>query len=160
MPVEIERKFLVNPVQWASIEKPVGDFYAQGYLCSDKDRTVRVRITPSAAFLTIKGRPAPGELGRPEYEYEIPISEAREMLAGLCESSLEKTRFKIPFGRHVWEVDVFAGANAPLILAEIELGAENEEFAIPDWIAQERTADFRFSNSYLAKHPFSTWGIG
>lgn len=158
MPVEIERKFLVHTKEWeARSESSTQAYYAQGYLCSDKERTVRVRITPDQAFLTIKGAPAPGTLARAEFEYPIPQDHASQMLSQLCSHSLEKTRYKIPMGAHIWEVDVFHGSNAPLILAEIELQDEHESFEKPAWIAQEVSGDFRYSNSYLAAHPFGEW---
>lgn len=157
MPLEIERKFYVHPDLWQEIKPDQGQFFAQGYLCSDKNRTVRVRMTPDSAFLTIKGKAAAGSFARSEYEYEIPQEHAREMLQSLCESSLEKTRYFIPQGKHTWEVDVFHGNNAPLIIAEIELESEEEAFEKPQWIAAECTSDFRLSNSYLAQHPYSTW---
>lgn len=154
MGIEIERKFLVKSDSWRS--HAVGKVYRQGYLLSDQGRTVRVRVAGDRAFLTIKG-PSTG-LSRAEFEYEIPPSDAEEILRSLCVSSIiEKTRYKLPIGNLVWEIDEFMGANAGLILAEVELQDEQQAIALPDWIGKDVSGDRRYFNSYLSQHPFSQW---
>jgi CYTH domain-containing protein len=127
----------------------------QGYICSDQDRTVRVRVRGDKGFLTIKGRSSADWLSRYEWEKEIPASEAVELMA-LCGSGvIDKTRYLVPFGRHTYEVDVFHGANEGLVLAEIELAEEQETFEKPSWLGEEVTGDPRYYNSMLSLHPFS-----
>lgn len=152
MAIEIERKFLVTGDAWRSAE-PV--YFSQGYLNRDKARTVRVRIAGERAFLTIKGLTQ--GVSRAEFEYAIPVEDARQLLA-LCEQPLiEKLRRKIPFAGFVWEVDEFLGDNLGLVVAEIELPSEDSEFAKPDWVGQEVTHDQRYFNSNLSQHPFNCW---
>jgi adenylate cyclase len=154
MGIEIERKFLVNHDGWRS--QAAGTLYRQGYLLADQGRTVRVRIAGDRAFLTIKG-PSIG-LSRAEFEYEIPPSDAEEMLRSLCVSPIvEKTRYTLPMDHLVWEIDEFMGANAGLILAEVELQDEQQAIVLPDWIGEEVSGDRRYYNSYLSQHPFSQW---
>lgn len=155
MAIEIERKFLVK-----------GDFSAevynttrimQGYICTDPERNVRIRIRGKKGFLTIKGKSDNEGLSRFEFEKEITLPEA-EMLLKLCKPGvIDKERNLIRFDGHIWEVDVFHGANEGLILAEIELQSKTETFTLPEWIGKEVTGDLRFYNSMLAKHPYSTW---
>ncbi|MDY6940518.1 MAG: CYTH domain-containing protein [Cyanobacteriota bacterium] len=155
MAVEIERKFLVVGDRWRSLASGVA--YAQGYLTSDESKTVRVRIIGDRGYLTIKG--ATTGLTRMEFEYPIPVADAREMLDRLCDRPpIEKTRYKIPIGNLVWEVDEFARENQGLILAEVELTDENQEISLPDWIGAEVSHDPRYYNANLAKFPFSQWG--
>jgi adenylate cyclase len=152
--VEIERKFLVQGDAWKTLGEPV--FFRQGYLSSHKERTVRVRIEGDRAVITIKGKSVGATRG--EWEYPIPVPEAAELLDGLCEQPLiEKYRRRIAVGNHVWEVDEFLGANAGLVVAEIELGAEDEAFEKPDWVADDVTGDARYYNSNLIRQPFSGW---
>lgn len=154
MGVEIERKFLVAGEGWRAQGEPV--LLRQGYLSSQAERTVRVRIEGERAVLTIKSKNVGAARG--EWEYEIPVAEAAELLDGLCERPLiEKYRRRIPFGGFVWEVDEFLGENAGLVVAEIELPAEDAVFAKPDWVGEEVTQDLRYLNSRLIKQPFSTW---
>lgn len=154
MGVEIERKFLLRGDGWKSLGEPV--FFRQGYLSSHKERVVRVRIEGERAVMTIKG--ANKGATRGEWEYEIPVADAVELLDGLCEQPLiEKYRRRIPFAGNVWEVDEFLGANAGLVVAEIELQSEDQQFDKPEWVAEEVTADLRYLNSNLIKQPFSTW---
>ena len=154
MGVEIERKFLVQGDAWKTLGEPV--FFRQGYLSSQKERTVRVRIEGDRAVITIKGKSVGATRG--EWEYPIPVQDAAELLDGLCEQPLiEKYRRKIAVGAHVWEVDEFLGANAGLVVAEIELRAEDEAFDKPEWVADEVTDDARYYNSNLVRHPFSNW---
>ncbi|MCX6318267.1 MAG: CYTH domain-containing protein [Bacteroidetes bacterium] len=154
---EIERKFLVHTDKWQALTKPEGHHYRQGYLLTDPYKTIRVRVTPTTAFLTIKGLSVGAT--RTEYEYEIPADEATELLDQFSLSELEKTRCHISMGQHTWEVDVFAGDNAGLIVAEIELTGEEETFPIPEWIADEVTGEDRYYNSNLTIHPFKNWDI-
>ena len=154
MGVEIERKFLVQGEAWKALADPV--FFRQGYLSSHHERTVRVRIEGDRAVMTIKGKNVGATRG--EWEYPIPVQDAAELLDGLCEQPLiEKYRRKIAVGAHVWEVDEFLGANAGLVVAEIELAAEDETFDLPEWVGDEVTGDARYYNSNLIRHPFSDW---
>lgn len=151
---EIEKKFLLANDDWRGLG--TGKPYCQGYLNSEKGRTVRVRIINEQAILTIKG-PNVGET-RLEYEYDIPIGDAREMLDELCQKPLiEKTRYKIPFAGFIWEVDEFRGENEGLLFAEIELQHEGQEFTKPAWIGREVTDDSRYYNANLVINPFSGW---
>jgi adenylate cyclase len=152
--VEIERKFLLQGDAWRALGEPV--LLRQGYLSSDPARTVRVRIEDGRAALTIKGRSTGATRG--EWEYPLPLEEAGELLDQLCERPLiEKYRRRIPFGKHVWEVDEFLGANAGLVVAEIELASEDEVFEQPGWIGAEVTGDARYFNSSLIRLPYSQW---
>lgn len=154
MGVEIERKFLVAGEGWRAQGEPV--LLRQGYLSSQAERTVRVRIEGGRGVLTIKSKNVGAARG--EWEYEIPVAEAAELLDGLCERPLiEKYRRRIHFGGFVWEVDEFLGENAGLVVAEIELPAEDAVFDKPDWAGEEVTHDLRYLNSRLIKQPFSTW---
>lgn len=151
---EIERKYLVNGDAWRTLAS--GTHYRQGYLSTVKERTVRVRTIDNKGFLTIKGISIGAT--RAEYEYEIPVRDAIAMLNDLCERPLiEKSRYKIKFKGYVWEVDEFEGENQGLILAEIELSDEKEEFTVPEWIGEEVTGDPRYFNSNLIKNPFTAW---
>jgi CYTH domain-containing protein len=151
---EIEKKFLILNNDWRHLA--TGEPYCQGYLNSEKERTVRVRTIGDRGILTIKGPNLGGT--RLEYEYDIPFDEAREMLHELCRKPLiEKTRYKIPFKGFIWEVDEFKGENSGLIFAEIELQHEGQEFAKPPWIGKEVTDDSRYYNANLVKNPYSNW---
>jgi len=155
MGVEIERKFLVHKNKWDSFTKPKKDFYRQGYLFSDSNKTIRVRQTNDKGYITIKG--ASIGLTRPEFEYEIPREDAEQLLNKFCVFELIKVRYKILFKNKIWEVDEFLGDNLGLIVAEIELKHENEQFEMPDWIANEVTGIKKYYNSILAIFPFSKW---
>jgi adenylate cyclase len=155
MTTETERKFLVKKDIWQKTEKPIPDFYRQGYLYSDVNKTIRIRITSVKAYLTIKGKTIGAS--RPEFEFEIPKEDAEQMLNQMAENSLEKYRYKIKFEGKLWELDEFKGENEGLLLAEIELDNESETFALPPWAGEEVTQDNRYFNSYLARHPFSKW---
>jgi len=155
MGVEIERKFLVAGDAWRTLGEPV--LLRQGYLSAQPERTVRVRIEGERAHLTIKSKNVGAARG--EWEYPIPLAEAAELLDRLCERPLiEKYRRRIPFAGFVWEVDEFLGENAGLVVAEIELPAEDAQFDLPAWIGQEVTHDPRYLNSNLIRHPYSAWG--
>ena len=154
MGVEIERKFLPCSDAWRSLGQPV--LLRQGYLSSDPGRVVRVRIEGNLAWLTIKGRSVGAARG--EWEYPIPVPDAAELLEGLCQQPIiEKYRRRIDFDGMVWEVDEFLGANAGLVVAEIELETENQAFAKPDWAGVEVTGEARYYNSSLVTQPFSGW---
>lgn len=152
MGIEIERKFLVLGDEWRAAPAV---YFSQGYLNRDKARTVRVRIAGSEAFLTVKGQSVGAT--RAEFEYPIPLWDARELLA-LCEQPLiEKNRRKILHEGFVWEVDEFLGENLGLVVAEIELPTEDTVFALPVWVGAEVTSDERYFNSNLSRNPFSQW---
>lgn len=155
MGIEIERKFLVRNDDWRSLGVPI--HYAQGYLVADEVRTVRIRIAGANGFLTIKGQSQ--GISRNEFEYQIPITEALEMLKLCTIPVIEKFRTKVLYEGKIWEVDEFEGKNKGLILAEIELKSEDEAFSIPPWIGTEVTGDLRYYNSRLARYPFSNWPI-
>lgn len=152
MAVEIERKFLVTGTAWQQVP---GVVYRQGYLNRDKARTVRVRVAGDAAFLTIKGQSVGAT--RAEFEYPIPLADAQALLALSDGPLIEKTRHVLTVDGTVWEVDVFAGDNAGLVVAEVELASEDQAFARPDWLGVEVTQDARYFNSNLAQHPYSRW---
>ena len=155
MAKEIERKFLVRGDDWKKTGSAL--YCCQGYLSLDPRRTVRVRIMGDEAFLTIKG-PSTGAT-RDEYEYPIPTADAAAMLGTLAEQPvIEKNRYRILYQGMVWEVDEFLGANAGLVVAEVELTGEDQAFAKPDWVGDEVTGDPRYYNSGLVKNPFSAWG--
>jgi len=154
--LEIERKFLVksNDFKEQAFAK---NNIAQGYLSSVPERTVRVRIKGEKAYLTIKGIGHQGGMSRFEWENQIPLDEAAELLK-LCEKGkIEKTRYEIQSGNHIYEVDEFYGENEGLIMAEIELQSETENFDKPDWLGEEVTNDERYYNAYLSKNPFKNW---
>ena len=155
MKIEIERKFLLTGDDWR--QGATGTLYRQGYLCTDPERTVRVRIGGDTAILAIKGR---GDgLSRPEYEFPIPASEAVTLLDRLCLQPLvEKVRYLVPFAGLTWEIDEFLGANAGLVLAEVELEHPDQVVSLPPWVGREVTGDPRYYNAWLARHPFATWG--
>lgn len=152
MAIEIERKFLVVGDAWRSAPAV---YFCQGYLNRSKERTVRIRVAGEQGFLTIKG--ASTVASRAEFEYEIPLADAKQLLA-LCEGPLiEKYRRKISVEGMVWEVDEFLGDNQGLVVAEIELESEQQTFAKPDWVGDEVTEDARYYNSNLSVTPFNQW---
>jgi adenylate cyclase len=151
---EIERKFLVIGDSWK--EAAEGTPYRQGFLSTEPARTVRIRVAGSRGTITIKGKTFGAR--RAEFEYEIPARDAQSMLDTLCKRPLiEKVRYTLPVGRHIWEIDVFEGENAGLVVAEIELGSEDEAFDKPDWAGDEVTDDRRYFNSNLVGRPYSSW---
>lgn len=145
--MEIERKFLVDKVHWALQAKPEGQKIKQAYLVNSPEKTIRVRTKGTKGFLTIKG-PTVG-ISRAEYEYEIPVYEAEELIQQFAVKYIEKTRYEITVGKHKWEVDEFGGKLAGLMLAEIELAAEDELFERPEWITLEVSEDVNYYNSNL-----------
>jgi CYTH domain-containing protein len=154
MGIEIERKFLVDPSKWTPTGQ--GILLVQAYLSLDPHPTVRIRIAGEKAFVTIKGRS--DTISRPEYEYEIPVKDAMELQKMAISSPVEKKRYKMMHEGFLWEVDVFSGKNEGLIMAEIELEAEDQEFLRPDWLLKEVSDDGRYYNSYLSGCPFTEWG--
>lgn len=155
MGIEIERKFLVKKDKWEQVVKEERSLFRQGYILSDQQKTVRVRLTDTDAFLTIKGQTV--GLARPEFEYSIPKEDAQHMLDNFCISELSKIRYFIPHEGHTWEVDEFLGLNEGLIVAEIELGSEDEAFSLPDWVDKDVTDEKKYTNSNLAVKPFKSW---
>ncbi|MFY9311424.1 MAG: CYTH domain-containing protein [Bacteroidia bacterium] len=155
MAVEIERKFLVHKDKWNALKKPSREFYRQGYIVNEPGKTIRVRQTDFKGFITIKG--ATTGISRQEFEYEIPRSEAGELLGTFTKSSLTKYRYKIEFKGKIWEIDEFQEDNEGLIVAEIELESENEKFELPDWVDKEVTGEEKYYNSFLSVRPYKTW---
>ena len=154
MALEIERKYLIDLEKIGTLENGVR--IKQGYLSTDKNAVVRVRVKNDKAYLTIKG--ANNGISRLEFEYEIPFDEANEMLDNLCKKPLiDKTRYIIKHDIHIWEIDVFYGDNEGLVVAEVELKDENEKINLPSWIKEEVTSDNRYFNSNLMKHPYKDW---
>lgn len=155
MGIEIERKFLLRNNDWRPAvvsESPL----RQGFLSTDPERTVRVRLCDNLGLLTIKGLTRGAR--RVEFEYPIPAEEAEQLLNELCLCPLiEKTRYRVPYAGLVWEIDVFAGENAGLMVAEIELDDEAQPFAVPPWVGDEVTGDSRYYNANLIRRPYSTW---
>jgi adenylate cyclase len=151
---EIERKFLVKNDAWKAGAQ--GKRYRQGYLSTVKERTVRVRTAGDKGYITVKG--ITQGASRAEYEYEIPFTDANEMLDKLCLRPLiEKTRYRIPQDDIVWEIDEFEGDNRGLTVAEVELKDEHQSVTMPEWIGQEVTDDPRYFNANLVTKPFNTW---
>jgi len=157
MALEIERKFLV-----AGEYKSLATSHSrivQGYICSQQGRTVRVRLRGEKGYLTIKGPSMRGGLSRYEFEKEITLDEALSLLR-LCEPGIiDKVRWLVPAGKHTYEVDEFAGDNAGLVVAEIELSSEDEPFERAPFLGKEVTGDRRYYNSSLRVQPFKTWGV-
>lgn len=154
--IEIERKFLVTSTTFLD-EFCAKNRIVQGYLSSVPERTVRVRIKGDKGFLTIKGKSSDSGMSRMEWEKEIALEEAEQLLR-LCEAGIiDKIRYEIPVGKQLYEVDIFSGENEGLVLAEIELQSENETFEKPNWLGIEVTNDNRYYNAYLSQKPFKTW---
>ncbi|MCR9243738.1 MAG: CYTH domain-containing protein [bacterium] len=155
--IEIERRFLVaDSSDRVARQATAAVVISQGYLVTDPDRTVRVRVAGERGWLTIKGRRQAGVA--PEFEYEIPAAEARELLAMCLPGRIDKTRHTLagPDGRE-WVVDEFAGDNAGLVIAELELATRDDRFEAPAWLGREITTDARYANSQLAERPFCSW---
>lgn len=154
MGLEIERKFLVKSEDFKreAVEKKL---YKQGYIEGAAMATVRVRIIEDKGFLTIKSKAV--NYSRSEYEYEIALADANEMLATLCGNKVEKYRYIVCYEGKRWEVDEMLGANKGLLIAELELNSEDEIFELPNWLGEEVSHDYRYRNSELAANPFSEW---
>ena len=144
---EIERKFTVDLEKWNKIEKPEPIQITQSYLSTNPDCTVRVRIKGKKGFLTIKGKSI--GISRSEFEYEIPLEEAEQMISSLAQKTLSKLRYEIKVDNHLWEVDVFKGKLDGLIIAEIELSNENEQFTKPEWVIEDVSDNIEYYNSRL-----------
>ena len=156
MGMEIERKFLVR--EHSFLSDLSGTAYVQGYLSHQVQGTIRVRRAGDKGFLTIKS-PVQG-MTRHEFEYEIPLADATQILELFCDRLIEKTRYLVPFEGKTWEVDVFSGANEGLVMAEVELEDEDEDVALPDWAGMEVTYDKRYFNSWLISNPWPEWKGG
>lgn len=154
--LEIERKFAVKSTNFLANAKESYKI-TQGYLNTDKNRTVRVRTKGNKGFITVKGISSADGLSRFEWEKEIDIKDAEALLL-LCEDFvIDKTRYLVPFGAVVFEVDVFEGANKGLVIAEVELETADQQFEKPDWLGDELTGDERYYNAYLSNVPFTSW---
>lgn len=154
MSKEIERKFLVKPDYWHLFQE--GKLYSQGYLFSDKDKVVRVRLIDDKGFLAVKSKRS--GFTRDEFEYEIPFSDAEYMMNNFCTGSIiKKYRSELLINNLLWEVDKFVGENEGLVMAEIELEDEKQFIILPEWADREVTADSRYYNSNLAENPFCNW---
>lgn len=152
MTIEIERRFLLKNDSW---RKEAGEpqMMRQGYLSVDKECTIRVRIIGRKAWLTLKGYIS--DTTRSEFEYEIPLAHAEQMMQTMCPFKLEKYRYTIDYHGFTFEIDEYFGDNAPLVVAELELPSENTPFEQPGWLGEEITSNGRFTNAYLSKHPYS-----
>lgn len=154
MAVEIERKFRTNGVDFLANQE--GERLIQGYLSHDPRATVRLRVQGDRAWLTIKGKTHGAS--RSEFEYPIPSADAHAMLEEMCpEGVIDKTRYRIRVGEHVWEVDQFHGDNRGLVVAEVELDSEDQPFERPPWLGEEVTGDPRYYNSALSRTPYVQW---
>ena len=155
MNTEIERKFLIS--RKIKLSEYFSEPIKQGFISSDPERSVRVRIKGKKAFLTIKGKTNQSGTTRFEFETEISVKEADHLLLICKNKIIEKTRYYIPAGKHTYEIDVFEGENKGLVIAEIELNNEDEDFIKPDWLGKELTGDIRFYNLYLSENPYCSW---
>ena len=155
MALEIERKYLVISDKWReSVVKE--SVMKQGYLANVPNASVRVRVSGEEARLTVKGRSE--GISRSEYEYPIPLQDAEEILGNhISGAVIEKVRYRVKCGDHVWDLDVFAGANSGLVMAEVELSSEEEVFQMPEWAGEEVSTDKRYYNASLASHPYCDW---
>lgn len=154
--IEIERKFLVLSNDFIN-ESFSQKRIVQGYLSSNPDRTVRIRIKGDKGFITIKGKSSDNGTTRLEWEREISLTDAETLLT-ICENGIiDKIRYEIKVGHHVYEVDIFSGENEGLVMAEIELESELESFEKPTWLGEEVTNDERYYNAYLSKNPYKLW---
>jgi len=154
MALEIERKFLVISDDYKAGIEPV--FIRQGFVSTHQDHVVRVRIQGNKGFLALKG--SGSGITRIEFEYKIPLEDAHQILEELCTTTIEKLRYEIPSGKHGWEVDEFLKDNSGLVIAEIELQSEDEDFIKPSWLGKEVTGESRYYNANLIDHPFCNWG--
>ncbi|WP_300790131.1 CYTH domain-containing protein [uncultured Bacteroides sp.] len=156
MSQEIERKFLIKDSSYRDMAFSSYRII-QGYICTDRGRTVRVRIRNEKGFLTIKGASTDNGLSRYEWEHEIPVEEARELMK-LCQPGMiDKTRYLVKSGKHTFEVDEFYGENEGLVVAEVELGSVDEEYETPPFLGEEVTGQVKYYNSFLMKCPFKEW---
>jgi len=157
MAIEIERKFVVHDDGWRQFEIGCAPI-EQGYFARTPLVKARVRIYGDNGYVTLKSANAAGSLSRQEFEYKIPKADAEEMLRQFSmESPIRKVRYDVPFEGNIWTVDVFQGANAGLVLAEVELESADQSITLPPWVGDEVTSDPRYENSSLARSPFTTW---
>lgn len=155
MATEIERKYLIVNDNWRD-NADESTHIIQGYLGGNDKSSIRIRVHGNLANLNIKSKTL--GMQRSEYEYQIPIDEAKEILESLCDKPyIEKTRYHVPYEGHVWEVDIFAGENKGLIVAELELDSPDEPFKLPNWVGMEVTEDHRYYNICLISHPYKDW---
>ncbi len=155
MATEIEHKYLVNTDIWKNIIPDKSVEIRQAYLQTDPEKTIRIRTKGKSGFFTIKGKTVGAS--RLEFEYEIPIADANELINKFCSNLIEKTRHIVIHDNNTWEVDEFKGLNEGLIVAEIELASEDEKYSIPNWVDKNVTDDLRYANSNLTIKPFKTW---
>lgn len=155
MAIEIEHKYLVKLNLWNKVVPERSVSIRQGYLSSDAHVSIRVRVLDNKGFITVKGKTVGSK--RSEFEYEIPVEDARQILSEFGQRLVEKKRHYVSFENKTWEVDVFEGLNQGLIIAEVELDSEEEKYSKPEWIAEEVTHDYRYSNSNLSHSPYSSW---
>lgn len=144
---EIEYKYLVDIEKWNKIVKPKGELIVQGFIYNSKECVVRIRIKGKKGFLTLKGETK--GITRKEFEYEIPLNEAEEIIKSFTQKHIRKIRYEIPYHSHIWEIDVFKGPLKGLILAELEVKSENEKFTIPDWVTENVSSDPKYYNAVL-----------
>jgi adenylate cyclase len=155
MATEIERKFLITNDNWRK-DAGEGIFMVQGYMGSNEKSSIRIRINGDSANLNIKSKTI--GIQRSEYDYPVPLDEAKEIIDSLCDKPLiEKTRFYVMHDGHEWEIDVFGGENEGLIVAELELNSVDEEFTLPDWVGKDVSDDPRYYNICLVTHPYKDW---
>lgn len=157
MALEIERKFLVNQEKWKTVAPQKSVLIKQAYLSTDPEKTIRVRIKADQGYITIKGLTQ--GISRQEFEYEIPLLDAQQLIQDFTTKKIEKIRHYILFEGKTWEVDVFEGDNAGLIIAEIELQSEDEAYAKPNWLEEEVTHELKYANSNLITHPYKNWNF-
>lgn len=155
MGLEIEHKYLVNRDAWQSVVPERSVKIIQGYILTEPAKTIRVRVSGADGFITIKGKATNGV--RDEFEYPVPLSDAEYMIRKFCSSVIGKTRHYVLTDGHTWEVDEFAGENAGLMTAEIELSSTDEKYSLPSWIGKQITEDHRYSNSNLVQRPYARW---
>ena len=155
MGLEIERKFLIKQEEWAKACPYKSNLIRQAYLLTDPQKTIRLRVTDNKGFITIKG--ARKDITRHEFEYEIPVEEANQMIDHYTAKVIEKIRHYVSFDNKTWEVDEFKGINEGLWVAEIELQSADEKILLPDWIDKEVSSDNRYANSSLISNPYSNW---
>ena len=155
MPLEIEHKYLINQEKWQHVIPERTVEMAQAYMVSESEKTIRIRIAGEQAYLTIKGKSKGAT--RAEFEYEIPKNEAQELIDQFCSEIVKKRRHFVVFNGKTWEIDEFLDKNQGLIVAEIELDAEDEFYEKPEWVTKDVTHDYRYTNSQLAKLPFCDW---
>lgn len=155
--MEIERKYKVIKEQWLKTDKFDGERIIQGYLTTDADKTIRVRIRGSQGFMTVKGKTM--NISREEIEFPVPVDKAKELIEKFADGIIEKTRYTVQYRGKMWEIDEFAGDNEGLLLAEIELINEVEVVELPEWIGKEVSDDSRYYNSNLSIYPYKEWKV-